>query len=261
MTDATPATVDDDEPATPRRRREKTLLWYAIAVLCLPLLTIMARFPVIDGHKLPRRGAFILAPNHYSEIDPVIMGRFMWKLGRVPRFLAKGSLFRNPVLGAVLRWSGQIPVERGGRGRSDAPLKAAQQLVDRELAIIIYPEGTLTRDPDLWPMRGKSGAVRMALTAGVPIIPAAHWGTQQIMARYSKKISFFPRKTIHCKIGDPVDLSDLEGRPLDTATLAEGTRRVMEAIAGLLGDLRDEEPPAERWDPSKNNQAETGRFE
>jgi len=260
VTDATPATVGDSRPAR-RRRREKTVLWHAIAALCLPLLTLMARYPVIDGHKLPRQGAFILAPNHYSEIDPVIMGRFMWKLGRVPRFLAKASVFRVPVLGAILRWSGQIPVEREGRGRSDAPLKAAQQLVDRELAIIIYPEGSLTRDPDLWPMRGKSGAVRMALSAGVPIIPAAHWGTQQIMARYSKKISFFPRKTVYCKIGDPVDLSDLEGRPLDSATLAEGTRRVMAAIAGLLGDLRDETPPAERWDPSKNNQAETGRFD
>lgn len=261
MTDATSATVEDDGRPAPRRRREKTLLWHAIAVLCLPILTLMARYRVIDGHKLPRQGAFILSPNHYSEFDPVVMGRYMWKLGRVPRFLAKASVFRIPVLGAILRWSGQIPVEREGRGRSDAPLQAARQLTERELAIIIYPEGTLTRDPDLWPMRGKSGAVRMALTAGVPIIPAAHWGTQQIMARYSKKISFFPRKTLYCKIGDPVDLSDLEGRPLDSATLAEGTRRVMAAITDLLGDLRDEQPPAERWDPTKNNQAETGRFE
>jgi len=262
--DATPAD-DAVAPAAAsapvrRRRREKTLLWHAIAALCLPLLTMMARFPVIDGEKLPKTGAFILAPNHYSEIDPVIMGRFMWKLGRVPRFLAKASVFRVPVLGAVLRWSGQIPVEREGRGRSDAPLKAAQQLVDRELAVIIYPEGSLTRDPDLWPMRGKSGAVRMALQAGVPIIPAAHWGTQQIMARYSKKISFFPRKTIYCKIGDPVDLSDLAGRPLDQATLNEGTERVMAAIAGLLGDLRGETPPPERWDPVKHGQSETGRL-
>ncbi len=241
--------------------REKTLLWHGIAALCLPLLTVMAKFVTIDGHKLPKQGAFILAPNHYSEIDPVIMGRFMWGLGRVPRFLAKGSLFRIPVIGRILAASGQIPVEREGRGRSDAPLKAAQQLVDRRLAVIIYPEGTLTRDPDLWPMRGKSGAVRMALESGVDIIPAAHWGTQKIMARYSKRISFFPRKRIECKIGDPVDLSDLRGRPIDQATLAEGTARVMTAIAQLLGDLRGETPPAERWDPSKNNQKETGRFE
>lgn len=241
--------------------REKTLLWHGIAALCLPLLTVMAKFVTIDGHKLPKQGAFILAPNHYSEIDPVIMGRFMWGLGRVPRFLAKGSLFRIPVIGRILAASGQIPVEREGRGRSDAPLKAAQQLVDRRLAVIIYPEGTLTRDPEMWPMRGKSGAVRMALESGVDIIPAAHWGTQHVMARYSKRISFFPRKRIECKFGDPVDLSDLRGRPLDQATLVEGTDRVMGAIAGLLGELRGETPPAERWDPIKNNQKETGRFE
>jgi 1-acyl-sn-glycerol-3-phosphate acyltransferase len=263
-----PGAVTDDTTAHPtaaasgrggRRSREKTLLWHAIAVLLLPLLTLMAKYVTIDGHKLPKRGAFILAPNHYSEIDPIIMGRIMWGLGRVPRFLAKASVFSNPVIGAILRASGQIPVDRDGR--SQAPLKAAQQLVDNELAVIIYPEGTLTRDPDLWPMRGKSGAVRMALQAGVPIIPAAHWGTQQIMARYSKKISFFPRKRILCKIGDPVDLSDLVGRPIDQALLAEGTNRVMNAIAELLGELREEQPPAERWDPVKNNQKETGRFD
>jgi len=247
------------QPA-PQRRREKTLLWHFIAALCLPLLTLMARYPVIDGEKLPKTGAFILAPNHYSEIDPVIMGRFMWKLGRVPRFLAKASVFKIPVVGALLKASGQIPVERDGRGRSAAPLRAAQQLVGRELAIIIYPEGSLTRDPDLWPMRGKSGAVRMALQAGVPIIPAAHWGTQNIMARYSRKISFFPRKTVTCKIGDPVDLSDLVGRPLDQATLNEGTERVMKAIAALLSDLRGETAPVERWNPVKNGQSETGRL-
>jgi len=241
--------------------REKTLLWHGIAVLCLPLLTVMAKFVPIDGHKIPREGAFILAPNHYSEFDPIIMGRFMWKLGRVPRFLTKASVFRIPVAGRILAASGQIPVEREGRGRSDAPLQAAQQLVDRRLAVIIYPEGTLTRDPELWPMRGKTGAVRMALQSGVEIIPAAHWGTQQIMARYSKKISFFPRKRIECKIGDPVNLDDLRGRPIDQAVLAEGTARVMAAIATLLGDLRGEVPPAERWDASKNNQKETGRFE
>lgn len=255
--DATPAPAAE-RPV--RRRSEKTLLWRLIAAALIPILTVMARFHVVNGEKLPRQGAFILAPNHYSEIDPVIMGRYMWKLGRVPRFLAKASVFRVPVVGAILRWSGQIPVEREGRGRSDAPLRAAQQLVDRELAVIIYPEGSLTRDPDLWPMRGKFGAVRMALQAGVPVIPAAHWGTQQIMARYSKKISFFPRKDLYCIIGDPVDLSDLADKPLDQNTLTEGTERVMAAIAALLGELRGETPPAERWDPAKNNQSETGRF-
>ena len=199
MTDATPATVDDDGRPARRRRREKTALWYVSAALCLPLLTLMARFPVIDGHKLPRQGAFILAPNHYSEIDPVIMGRFMWKLGRVPRFLAKASVFRVPVLGAILRWSGQIPVEREGRGRPDAPLKAAQQLVDRELAIIIYPEGTRSLNGEMAPL--KKGPAMIASELNIPIVPAYMHGTFASLPKFGK----FPKpRRINVYFGEPI---------------------------------------------------------
>jgi len=232
-----------------------------LAAIVLPFMYAITRYRIIDGDKLPKSGAFVLAPNHYSEIDPVIMGIVMWRLGRMPRFLAKASLFRIPVVGAVLRATGQVPVERAGATRSNDPLVSARKLANDGLAVIIYPEGSLTRDPDLWPMRGKSGAVRMALTAGVPVIPAAHWGTQKVMPRYAKKISVFPRKTILAKIGDPVDLSAFVDRPLDSQTLTEATAVVMDAITELVEDLRNEKAPATRWDPSKNNQAETGRFE
>lgn len=244
-----------------RPRREKTPLWRVLAAIVLPFMYAITRYRIIDGDKLPKSGAFVLAPNHYSEIDPVIMGIVMWRLGRMPRFLAKASLFRIPVVGAVLRATGQVPVERAGATRSNDPLVSARKLANDGLAVIIYPEGSLTRDPDLWPMRGKSGAVRMALTAGVPVIPAAHWGTQKVMPRYAKKISVFPRKTILAKIGDPVDLSAFVDRPLDSQTLTEATAVVMDAITELVEDLRNEKAPATRWDPSKNNQAETGRFE
>ena len=159
--------------------------------------------------KLPATGAFVLAPNHYSDIDPVIMGWSMWKLGRAPRFLAKASLFAVPVVGAVLRGTGQIPVERRLRRAAASRSTAAHELVDDGHAVIIYPEGTLTRDPDLWPMRGKTGAVRMALEHGSPLIPVAHWGTQEVMPRYSKKISLFPRKTHQGRVRRPVDLDEL----------------------------------------------------
>ena len=109
-------------------------------------------------------------------------------------------------------------------------------------------------------MRGKSGAVRMALTAGIPIIPVAHWGTQLVMPRYGKRISLFPRKTIHMKFGDPVDLSEFAGRPLDAKTLNAATAVLMDRITELLEDLRGETAPAVRWDPAKNDQSQTGRF-
>jgi len=241
-----------------KRRSEKSAVWYTLAGLVLPVMNMAAKYEIRDGHKLPKTGAFILAPNHYTEIDPIVMGIVMWKLNRMPRFLAKASLFKIPILGALMRASGQIPVERSGRGAD--PLAAARSLAERELGVIIYPEGTLTREPDMWPMRGKTGAVRMALQAGVPVIPAAHWGSQQLMARYGKKVSLFPRKHIVIKIGDPVDLSAYRGKPLDPATLTKATEDVMDAITRLLEDLRGEKAPETRWDPSKHGQAETGRF-
>ncbi len=224
-------------------------------------MELLARYIVVDGEKLPKRGAFVLSPNHYSEIDPVVIGRVMYKLGRMPRYLTKASLFRVPVVGWFLRTSGQIPVERVGVVRGHDPIAAADKIVEAGHAVVIYPEGSLTRDPDLWPMRGKTGAVRMALLADIPLIPVAHWGTQLVMPRYGKKISFFPRKTITVKFGDPVDLSAFKGRGLDPKTLNEATAVLMAAITVLLADLRGEPAPAEAWDPSKHSQTEIGRFE
>lgn len=224
-------------------------------------MNLAVKIRIKNGRKLPQEGAFVLAPNHYSEIDPVIMGMAVWRLGREPRFLAKAGLFRIPVVGALLKASGQIPVERGGSVRGSEPLKSAKELVAKGRSVIIYPEGSLTRDPDLWPMRGKTGAVRMALQYDLPVIPAAHWGTQHVMARYSKKISFFPRKTIDVVFGDPVDLSAFRGRSLDSATLNEATAVVMARITSLVEELRGETAPEKRWNPSEHNQKGTGRFE
>jgi 1-acyl-sn-glycerol-3-phosphate acyltransferase len=244
-----------------RFKSEKIPIFRLLAGLLIPLMEVLARYIIIDGDKLPKHGAFICAPNHYSEIDPVVVGRVMYKLGRAPRYLTKASLFKVPVVGWFLRTSGQIPVERAGAARGSDPLAAASKLARDGFAVVVYPEGSLTRDPDLWPMRGKTGAVRLALQAGVPIVPMVHWGTQLVMPRYGKKISFFPRKTIRVKIGDPVDLSAFAGRGLDPKTLHEATAVLMAAITALLVDLRGEPAPAEPWDPSKHDQSEIGRFE
>jgi 1-acyl-sn-glycerol-3-phosphate acyltransferase len=249
-----------DEAARPRPTREKTFGWRVVAALAIPWVLLVARFRIRNGEKLPRTGAFVLAPNHYSNLDPVTTGYIVWKLGRVPRFLAKASVFRVPIIGAVLKATGQIPIERTGGSSAGQSLTAAGDLVRHGLAVIVYPEGTLTREPDLWPMRGKSGAVRMALEHDVPLIPMAHWGVQQIMPRYSKKVSLFPRKTVEAIIGDPVDLSRWRGRPVTHELLAEATDSVMAEITRLLEQLRGETAPLERWDPSANGQTETGRF-
>ena len=248
------------KPSTrPGTESEKTPIWRFLASLVIPLMGALAKITIVDGDKAPKSGAFILAPNHYSEIDPLVIGVAMWKVGRMPRFLAKASLFKIPVLGAIMRASNQVPVERAGAVRDADPLAAARQITEHGLAVIIYPEGTLTREPDLWPMRGKLGAVRMALDAGIPIIPLAHWGTQLVLPRYGK-ISLFPRKKIVVKYGDPVDLSPYRGKPVNTQLLAAATNDVMNDITDLLESLRGETAPAERWDPARDYWTGVSKF-
>lgn len=240
--------------------RSKPGIFWLFATIAAPLVGMMVRYVYHDREKMPKDGALVITPNHFTNIDPVVVGVAMWHLGRNPRFMAKASILRVPVVGWILKLSGQIPVERGGSTQSAQSLKAARELVSRGRAVIVYPEGSLTRDPDMWPMRGKSGAVRLALEQNIPIVPVAHWGTQALMARYSKKIHVFPRHTVHIKVGDPVDLSEFRGKQRDASTLAAATNKVMDAITALLEDLRNEKAPRERWNPAEHNQSETGRF-
>lgn len=248
-----------------RRSPEKSRpsLFWVLAAVVVPFVSYLARMSFVGREKLPRDGAFVLAPNHHSEFDPLIVATAVWRLGRAPRFMAKESLFRVPVLGAALRATGMIPVARASSAAAAKQTMAqAQELVREGRGIIVYPEGTLTRDPDLWPMRGKSGAVRLALAGDLPLIPMAQWGTEHIMARYQKGLSVWPpRKPVQIIIGDPVDLSDLRDRAGDQATLTEATNRLMNAITALLEQARGEKAPAERWNPAAHGQKETGRLE
>ncbi len=258
MTDAT--TPGSKQPVPRRSERANPSMFWVLAGLIVPLWSVIVRYRFAPGASLPRTGAFVLSPNHYSEIDPILVGVGVWHLGRLPRFLAKASIFRVPVLGWLMRRTGQVPVERANSANQSQSLQAATDLVRHGRGVIIYPEGSLTRDPELWPMRGKTGAVRLALQYGIPLIPAAHWGAQQVMPRYGRKISLFPRKTVQMIIGEPLDLSAFAGQPLDTKTLNAATEQLMAAITELLEQLRGEQAPPERWDPSRNNQSETGKF-
>ena len=251
-----------EDPAQPaeeeRRGSEKGFAFSLLAAPALVFVNSIAKLDVRGAERLPKTGAFVLTPNHYSNFDPVIVGWSVWNLGRAPRFLAKASLFRVPVLGGALRLIKQVPVERTGRTSAGSALGAAHDLASTGEGIIVYPEGTLTREPELWPMRGKSGAVRIALENGVPIIPLAHWGTQAILPRYSKRLSLFPRKTVLISYGEPVNLDRFRGVPLTQSVLSEATELVMQAITALLEDLRGAKAPAERWNPAAHNQSEFG---
>lgn len=220
-----------------------------------PALQVVTRRRWSGGEHIPQQGGFIVAANHYSEIDPFTVAHFLVDHGRPPFFLAKSSLFTVPVLGPVLRHLRQVPVYRATSKAGDA-LVAARAALDEGLPIAIMPEGTLTRDPDLWPMKARPGVGRLALTSGAPVIPVAQWGAQGLLGRYARRPgNVFKRPVQHVQAGPPVDLSDLLHGPNDPRAHAEATRRVMAAITAMLAEIRGEEPPAEPYDMAKHKKA------
>lgn len=234
-----------DEPAEPVLRRTLGLV--------AALMRAVTHTDWRQRDKVPPRGGVVLAVNHISNFDPLAYGHFLTWSGRWPRFLAKAELFSVPVVGWIARHSGQIEVRRGGPDAVRS-VEAAIAAVRAGRAVTIYPEGTITADPLVWPMAGRTGAARVALAAGCPVIPVGQWGAQEVMP--GKKVTWprlFPRKTMRVIAGDPVDLDDLRDRPLSEELLTEATERILDAITALVAELREETPPAGRWD------AATGR--
>lgn len=217
-----------------------------VARLLRPLLFAVTRRDWRGAENLPKEGGFIAAGNHMTNVDPLTFAHYLYDNGFAPKILAKHSLFSVPVLGPVLRATGQIPVFRNTADAGRSLEEGIKALAAGE-CVAVFPEGTLTREPDLWPMAGKTGVARLALTTRAPVIPIAQWGPQDLLGRYSKWLRPFPRKQVTIVAGPPVDLSDLYGRPQDTVVLREATERVMAAITGLLEDIRGEKAPAERF--------------
>jgi 1-acyl-sn-glycerol-3-phosphate acyltransferase len=198
--------------------------------------------------KVLQAGGVIFVVNHISNADPLAVGQFLAFSGRWPRFLAKASLFEIPMVGRIIAASGQIPVQRESEHSNDA-LIAAARAIEEGRALVIYPEGTITRDPELWPMRGKTGAARLAFTTGSPVVPIGQWGAQELMpGREPRFPRLFPRKTLRVAAGDPVSLNDLRQKPVTAATLDEATARIMDAITALVAELREATPPPQRYD-------------
>jgi 1-acyl-sn-glycerol-3-phosphate acyltransferase len=209
------------------------------------------------GEHIPRDGGCVLAVNHVSEFDPVPYGHFVYDQGRLPRFLGKAEVFAVPVVGRILRSAGQIPVYRKSTDASKA-FSAAVAAVERGEAVVVYPEGTISRDPGLWPMVGKTGAARIALTTGCPVIPCAQWGPQEILAPYARRPRLFPRKVMRISAGSAVDLGDLAETGVTNDSLRIATARIMAAITALLEEIRGEAAPTERFDPRVAGVAEIG---
>ncbi|MBA2774075.1 MAG: 1-acyl-sn-glycerol-3-phosphate acyltransferase [Nocardioidaceae bacterium] len=200
------------------------------------------------GEHLPRTGGCVIAVNHVSEFDPIPFAHFVYDHGRLPRFLGKAEVFKVPVVGAILTNAGQIPVYRKTTDAAEA-FRAAVAAIEQGECVVVYVEGTITREPGLWPMVGKTGAARIALSTGCPVIPAAQWGPQDVLAPYGRKPRLFPRKLMHMRAGPPVDLAAYQSRPLTAETLRGATNAIVDDITGLLEEIRGEQAPGTRFDP------------
>lgn len=222
-------------------------LTYATAAgMVGPIVRGIAKHEYFGVENLPDSG-FILAANHISQIDPVTLGYMLYRQGRIPHFMAKKELFELPALGPLLKYMNHIPVDRSARDGES--LRVATDIVSKGEVAIIYPEGTITKDPDYWPMISKSGAVRMALKTGAPLVPVGQWGIQQVLPRGAKKpnIKLRPRPVAQISIGKPLDLSDLRSQPLSGKVLREATRRMIHAITDEVATLRNEPAPTDGY--------------
>jgi len=233
----------------PRRLQEPKGWAFGFCVAVLePLLLVFTKRRWRGGENIPATGGCVLAVNHISHLDPLTCAHFVYYYGRIVRFLAKAEIFDVPVVGRIVRSAKQIPVYRLTRDASQS-FTAAVEAVKAGECVIVYPEGTITRQPELWPMAGKTGAARIALASGAPVIPVAQWGAQHILPPYTKRPHLLPRKTISMAAGEPVPLDDLRDLPPTPEVLRAATNRIMDEITRLLEEIRGEKAPPQRYDP------------
>jgi len=238
------------------RRPGQHRRWFQLlAVIVKPFLYAFTRRDWRGLENVPQQGGVIIVANHVTVVDPFTLAHAMYDgARRIPRFLAKSEIFKVPVVGPLLRKGGQIAVYRRSREAANSLRDAEAALAAGEL-VIIYPEGTCTRDPNLWPMASKTGVARLALACDVPVIPVAHWGAHRILAYKSKKPSLFPRKKVQAIAGKPLDMAPYRARlnqehEPTNELLREITDALMTEVKNLLGELREETPPAGFFVPS-----------
>jgi 1-acyl-sn-glycerol-3-phosphate acyltransferase len=223
--------------------------WYRLVIVVMkPLLRVTTTRDWCGAENFPADGGVILAANHVSYVDPLTLGLYVLEAGRLPKFLAKSSLFEVPLLKHVFIGAKQIPVYRGTADASKA-LSAAVESVNSGECLLIYPEGSATRDPGCWPMKARTGVARLALLTGAPVVPVAQWGPQRLWRYRTKLPRPFPPKRIQIAAGPPIDLSAYTGQEMTAEVLHEVTDLIMGRITELLVDLRGGQPPAVAYDP------------
>jgi 1-acyl-sn-glycerol-3-phosphate acyltransferase len=232
-------------------------LWRLSMLLARILVATVARLRVTgDVPDGLRDGPLILAANHLSPFDPIALAAACCTRRVAPRYLATGGLFRAPVVGAAMRHWGHIPVHRGTDQVTRALPDTVAALAGGSV-VLVYPEGRITLDPQLWPERGKTGVARLALATGVTVVPVSQWGTHEVVPYSAPRglLRALPgtvwrRPVIRVHLGQPVELADLSERVAGHAQRA--TDRIIDAITAGLVPLRASEPGAPRHrDPSR----------
>lgn len=231
-------------------RIEKTGFWVWLTALIFYPLSWLGKTTPRGNEHIRRDGGILLVMNHVSHLDPPVDAVFVHRNGRVPRFLAKESLFRTPVFKHLISNAGSIPVYRRAGGATDS-LEAANEALRGGKVVVIYPEGTITKDPEGWPMRSRTGVARLALDNDVPVLTAARWGTNHILNGYTKKFRPFPRKRVYISVSEPVDLSAYRSRPMTNDLLREVTDLLMGQVKEQLAAIRKEPAPAGFYQPSR----------
>ncbi|MEI8222282.1 MAG: lysophospholipid acyltransferase family protein [Actinomycetes bacterium] len=229
------------------------------AAVLIPILSLITKRDWRGMENIPKSGPVIVVGNHISYADALVFSHFLYKNGRAPRYLGKAAVFRIPIIGRIIAGSGQIPVER----ESDSARLALQNaiaVVQAGHCLGVYPEGTLTRDENFWPMRAKTGIARLAIITQVPVVPCAQFGAQNVWPRYGKLPRFWRRTKVSIWAGEPLEFSKWMGKEEDPGALAEATEYVMSALTRLLEQIRGESAPAEIFDPHNSDLPRTGNY-
>ncbi|MFC0032079.1 lysophospholipid acyltransferase family protein [Micromonospora chaiyaphumensis] len=242
---------------TPITHWRAPLLWRAAQLAARGLVGLVGRLDVSgDVPEHLRRGPLVLAANHISPFDPVVLTAACQVRGIHPRIMATGGLFRAPVIGALMRRAGHIRVDRG-TSRVHHSLEIAAGAVAGGSVVLVYPEGRIGLDPGMWPERGKTGAARLAFAADAAVVPVAQWGSHEVvpyraprgmlrgLARAVRR-----RPVIRVRFGAPVLLRDLH--PGTPGAARRATDRIIDAITDELVPLRPDEPDRPRHvDPGR----------
>jgi len=226
-------------------------LYRGVAQVSHALMTACGRRDWDDFASLPAEGPAIVVANHLSSFDALPMADYIIYHGRFPYFLGKATLWNVPLLGRMLRATGQIPVFRGTVHAADALIEAQRRLDDGKV-VFLFPEGTTCRDPQLWPFAPKTGAARLAMMSGAPVIPVGHWGASTICPDNEgpqKRPKLIPREWLRFRCGPPVDLSAFGRDVEDRDAVRAASAAIMDAIVPLVEQVRGETAPPLRWNP------------